>query len=132
MSWFFFWNEPNSGLSFVTISFRITARSGYVWSADQLQKRFASVQYPRPIHLHFRILGSYNQRYPLLCRDYLRHHPAVAVHYAEFKRRLAREVSYNKEAYCEVKDPVFDLMMEAAEVWAAEKEWSPGPSDVPV
>ena len=43
----------------------------------------------RPTHIHVRIQGRLNQRYPLLFRDYLRSRPAVAAGYAELKRRLA-------------------------------------------
>jgi GrpB-like predicted nucleotidyltransferase (UPF0157 family) len=48
--------------------------------------------------------------------------------YAELKRRLAAELR-DVGRYAEVKDPACDLIMVAAEEWAAATAWRPGPSD---
>jgi GrpB-like predicted nucleotidyltransferase (UPF0157 family) len=73
----------------------------------------------RPMHLHVRQAGRPNQRYPLLFRDYLRAHPDAAEAYARIKLALARLHPDDREAYYDVKDPVCDLIIQAAEVWDA-------------
>ncbi len=83
----------------------------------------------RRTHIHVRVQGRANQRYPLLFRDYLRAHPAMAEAYAELKRRLAQHLA-DPRMYPEVKDPAVDLIYLAAEEWAAAVHWQPGPSDV--
>jgi GrpB-like predicted nucleotidyltransferase (UPF0157 family) len=82
----------------------------------------------RRTHVHVRVLGRQNQRYPLLFRDYLRAHPATTASYAELKRRLAQNLA-NQLTYPEVKDPAVDLIYLAAEEWAAAIHWEIGPSD---
>ncbi len=82
----------------------------------------------RRTHVHVRVLGRANQRYPLLFRDYLRAHPATAAAYAQLKRRLADHLA-DGETYPEVKDPAVDLIYLAAEEWAAATGWQPPPSD---
>lgn len=83
----------------------------------------------RQVHVHVRLPGYPNQRYPLLFRDYLRAHPDSAEAYARVKRQLARYHADDIEAFCDIKDPVCDLILFAAEAWAAEAGWQPGPSD---
>lgn len=79
----------------------------------------------RPTHLHVRATGCSNQRYALLFRDYLRHSATAAASYAAVKLALARLHPDDVAAYYDVKDPVCDLVMDAAERWAADVEWSP-------
>ncbi len=83
----------------------------------------------RETHIHVRRDGQPNQRYSLLFRDYLRAHPTAAEAYARVKAGLARLHPDNLDAYYEVKDPVCDVILEAAEVWASSTGWVPGPSD---
>ena len=83
----------------------------------------------RHANIHVRVEGRFNQRYPLLCRDYLRTHPSAAEAYGAVKRALARIVRDDAAAYYDVKDPIFDLIMAGAEDWAATTDWRPGPSD---
>jgi GrpB-like predicted nucleotidyltransferase (UPF0157 family) len=92
-------------------------------------KRFAA-QRPdeRPANIHLRVQGRANQRYPLLFRDYLREHPASAAAYAELKRRLAANL-HDVATYADVKDPACDIIMVAAESWAAATGWSAEPSE---
>lgn len=73
--------------------------------------------------------GRANQRYALLFRDFLRVDPASAQAYARVKLALVRYHPDDLEAYYDVKDPVCDLIMAGAELWAAAQEWEPGPSD---
>ncbi|MBA3781720.1 MAG: GrpB family protein [Nocardioides sp.] len=79
----------------------------------------------RPTHLHVRATGRANQRYALLFRDYLRSSAASAGAYAQVKAALARLCPEDVDAYYAVKDPVCDLVMDAAERWAADVGWSP-------
>ncbi|HEY5477219.1 MAG TPA: GrpB family protein [Tepidiformaceae bacterium] len=74
------------------------------------------------VHVHVRAAGRANQRYPLLFRDYLRTHPDTASTYEDFKRRLA-SLDIETGVYAEIKDPVCDLIMVAAERWAADTGW---------
>ena len=97
---------------------------------EQLRKRLVM---NRPDHrranIHLRIDGRFNQRYPLLCRDYLRTHGGAADAYGQLKRALARIVVHDLDAFYDVKDPVFDILMAGATEWARASGWQPGPSD---
>jgi GrpB-like predicted nucleotidyltransferase (UPF0157 family) len=94
------------------------------------RKRYAGVaENVLRTHIHIRQLGLPNQRYPLLFRDYLRASPAARENYALLKRVLARLHPDDLDAYYDVKDPVCDLILGAAEPWAAETSWSLPPSD---
>jgi dephospho-CoA kinase len=83
----------------------------------------------RRMNVHLRVDGAPNQRYPLLVRDYLRAHPRSAQAYAALKRELASTFSDDVDRYADVKDPACDLIYLAAEDWAGETGWRPGPSD---
>jgi GrpB-like predicted nucleotidyltransferase (UPF0157 family) len=85
---------------------------------EELQKHFY-FKSKRRINLHVRVEGKFNQRYPLLCRDYLRTHPNAAGAYAVIKQQLAKHFPHNADAYYDIKDPVFDLIMEGAYEWEA-------------
>jgi GrpB-like predicted nucleotidyltransferase (UPF0157 family) len=80
-------------------------------------------------HVHVRVDGSPNARYALLFRDYLRADSRAAATYAMIKRALAEHAPEDVEFYYEVKDPVCDLIMLAAEAWATRTGWAPGPPD---
>ena len=84
----------------------------------------------RPAHIHVRISGLPNQRYPLLFRDYLRAHPVAAQAYAQVKTALASLHPQDVDAYYAVKDPVCDIIIAGAESWAAASGWQPGPMDI--
>ena len=77
----------------------------------------------RPTHMHVRILGRANQRYPILFRDYLRSHPSAAGGYAAFKRCLASYFPEDRLSYTLIKDPVCDVIMAAAEEWSQATQW---------
>jgi GrpB-like predicted nucleotidyltransferase (UPF0157 family) len=77
----------------------------------------------RPTHMHVRILSHANQRYPILFRDYLRTHPAVASGYAAFKRCLASYFPEDRVSYTLIKDPVCDVIIAAAEEWSQATQW---------
>jgi len=103
---------------------------GDVRPASEWQKRYAREPADmRRTHVHVREAGRANQRYALLFRDFLRANPAAAAAYEGAKRALARLHLDDIDAYLDVKDPVCDLVMVGAELWAAAVAWSPGPSD---
>jgi GrpB-like predicted nucleotidyltransferase (UPF0157 family) len=107
------------------------APPGSVTTDAEWQKRlFKPPAGQRPTNLHVRVQGRANQRYALLFRDYLRANPASAAAYAEVKRQLARYHADDTSAYVTIKDPVCDIIMVAAEAWAATVGWQLGPSDV--
>jgi len=95
------------------------------------QKAFFAQRSPaRPVNVHVRIEGAANARYALLFRDYLREHPAAAAAYAEVKRKLsALEPPIEMRTYADLKDPVCDIVIAAAEDWAAQVGWAPRASD---
>jgi GrpB-like predicted nucleotidyltransferase (UPF0157 family) len=74
------------------------------------------------VNLHVRLVGSPNERLPLLFRDWFRSHPEAVPAYAAFKRALAC-VSPDVDSYSDVKDPVVDLVIAVAESWAAAVGW---------
>jgi GrpB-like predicted nucleotidyltransferase (UPF0157 family) len=76
------------------------------------------------VNLHVRLVGSPNERLALLFRDWLRAHPAAVHAYAAFKLALAEAVG-DLRVYTEIKDPVVDLVIVAAEPWALETGWTP-------
>jgi GrpB-like predicted nucleotidyltransferase (UPF0157 family) len=96
---------------------------------EEWTKWFFKERQGRRANVHVRLWGRANQRYPLLFRDYLRHHSPACEAYSQVKLALARLHPEDVEAYYDVKDPVCDLIMAAAEGWAAAIEWTPGPSD---
>jgi GrpB-like predicted nucleotidyltransferase (UPF0157 family) len=78
----------------------------------------------RGLHVHVRRAGAENQRYALLFRDYLRAHPHAAEAYGRAKQRLAA-LCEDTGVYADAKDPVCDLIMQGAEMWAAQSRWAP-------
>ena len=97
-------------------------------AADWAKRLLVETPGQRRVNLHLRVEGRPNQRYSLLFRDYLRSHEAAAAAYGAVKRQLAG-LSLETGLYADVKDPVCDLIMVAAEEWAARTDWQPGPSD---
>ena len=95
---------------------------GVTLAEDELAKMMAGGP-GRAAHIHIRVLGKFNQRYPLLCRDYLRSHRSAADAYGRVKQELARYFPDDVEAYYDIKDPVFDVLMAGAADWAAQIGW---------
>ena len=118
----------DSGLTFRAID-RDHCPPGLALAPEQLEKRYFSSDSPR-LHVHVRIRDRFNQRYALICRDYLRTHPMAADAYAEIKRQLARYFPDDVAAYYDIKDPVFDVMMAGGLEWAEAVNWRQPPSDV--
>jgi GrpB-like predicted nucleotidyltransferase (UPF0157 family) len=82
------------------------------------------------VNLHVRVAGSPNERLALLFRDWLRAHPAAVAGYSAFKVALADAVP-DLDRYAEIKDPVVDVIIAAAEPWAASTGWTTRRSRVP-
>ena len=108
-------NHPleNAGFTFRDDIRRDHKPPGVTLLPEQLEKRYFQ-RLERPVHLHVRAAGRFNQRYALLCRDFLRAQPLARNAYAEVKKQLARYFPDNVEAYYDVKDPVFDVLMAGA------------------
>ena len=79
----------------------------------------------RRANVHVRINGNPNQRYPLLFRDYLRAHPNSARTIELIKRATVKHHADDVEAYYDIKDPVYDLIWEAARDWSRQTKWKP-------
>jgi GrpB-like predicted nucleotidyltransferase (UPF0157 family) len=129
-------DEARLTTAFAGADFRLTSRNrsdhqppGHAGAATDWAKLFAEPASGRRINVHIRVAGRPNQRYALLCRDFLRAHPSAVEAYALFKQRLAAQ-GMDSGVYADIKDPVFDLIMLAAEAWAAMTGWQPGPTDV--
>lgn len=100
--------------------------SGYQHEPAAWEKRyFRPPGSWRATHLHVRQSDRPNCRYALLFRDYLRHSAPAAAAYAQVKVALARLHPEDPEAYYDVKDPVCDVIMGAAEEWASTTSWTP-------
>jgi dephospho-CoA kinase len=76
------------------------------------------------VNLHVRLVGSPNERLALLFRDWLRAHPNAVPAYAAVKTSLAAAVP-DREIYTDLKDPIVDLVIAAAEPWARATGWQP-------
>lgn len=93
----------------------------------QLQKRFfREREGERRTHMHIREDGRFNQRYPLLFRDFLRADEIMCKGYGLIKQRLSEIFPESVEGYLYIKDPLMDMIFHMAETWAASTDWSPG------
>ena len=99
-------------------------------AADWEKRSFRQPVGLRRMHLHVRALGRPNQRYPLLFRDYLRTHPVVSAAYAQIKTSLSKLHPDDVDFYYAIKDPLCDIVIDAAEEWAQVTGWHMGPSDI--
>ena len=77
----------------------------------------------RRANIHIRKRGNPNQRYALLFRDYLRVHPNSAETVELIKHEIAKRHADDVEAYYDIKDPVYDLIWDAAQDWAKYTNW---------
>ncbi|GAA2622231.1 hypothetical protein GCM10010399_61820 [Dactylosporangium fulvum] len=99
--------------------------AGRTDSPDRWRKRYWSRTGDEPVNLHVRLAGSPNERLALLFRDWFRDRPGAVAAYSAFKTALAGAVT-DPDVYTDVKDPVVDLVIVAAEDWAAATGWSAG------
>jgi GrpB-like predicted nucleotidyltransferase (UPF0157 family) len=95
------------------------------WEGDEgawTKRLYGSPADERRVNAHVRLLGSPNERYALLFRDYLRAHDDVRDRWAETKRSIAA-TAQDIDSYLDVKDPLTDVLMRDAEKWAEETGW---------
>lgn len=107
-------------------------RLGYTFRADnpELTKRyFREVPGTRRTHVHVRRAGSWAEQFALLFRDYMRTHSEDAASYAQLKRQLAQEYTFDRHGYTEAKSGFIWEVMYRADGWSQEVGWKPGPSD---
>jgi GrpB-like predicted nucleotidyltransferase (UPF0157 family) len=102
--------------------------SGLSLPACELEKRFFR-GLGRAANVHVRQKGRFNQRFSLICRDFLRARPVAAAAYGVIKQRLAERFPSDLDAYYDIKDPVFDIIVEGANAWAEVVGWSEPPGD---
>ena len=110
---------------------RRSSAAGFAGDPAELAKRyFRARRRRRPRTCTSARRGRLNQRYALLCRDYLR---ADAGRRGGLRggeaRRWPAQFGDDRDTYADVKDPVVDVLMAGAEAWAAATGWEPGPSD---
>lgn len=100
--------------------------AGTVDSPDNWSKRLWLRRIPgeTDVNLHVRRSGSLNERLALLFRDWFRSHREAVPAYSAFKTALA-DVCPDIDTYTDVKDPVVDLVVAAAEEWASSADWRP-------
>jgi GrpB-like predicted nucleotidyltransferase (UPF0157 family) len=96
-------------------------------ASPQLWQKFIFTQPEgqRRANIHVRVMGNPNQRYPLLFRDYLCAHPKSAQSIELIKREIAKRHADDVEAYYDIKDPVYDLIWDAALDWSHHTNWKP-------
>ena len=85
----------------------------------------------RRANIHIRVDGKPNQIYPLLFRDYLRAHPNSAKTVELIKREIAKRHANDLETYYDIKDPVYDLIWDAALEWSRYTDWNLNKTYVP-
>lgn len=86
---------------------------------------FNQPEWQRRANIHVRVDGNPNQIYPLLFRDYLRTHPHSATSIEIIKQEIARRHATDLDAYYDIKDPVYDLIWDAALEWSRYTGWKP-------
>ncbi len=93
----------------------------------KLWKKLLFVEPPgrRRANIHVRIDGNRNQHYALLFRDYLRAHPNSAASIEMIKREIVKRHADDRETYYDIKDPVYDLIWDAAKTWSTLTDWTP-------
>ncbi|MGI9124360.1 MAG: GrpB family protein, partial [Mycobacterium sp.] len=92
----------------------ITADPRFDGTMGLLPKRFhASADPGRPTHVHIRVDGLDNQRFPLLFVDWLNANPGVRADFQAVKRDPAAREAWLCEAYGR------------ASAWAQDTRWSP-------
>lgn len=84
---------------------------------------FTEPEGSRRFNIHVRRLGAANMRQALLFRDYLRSHPHSVREYGRLKQRLAERHPEDRTYYYAIKDPLFEIIWEAAEYWAENSGW---------
>jgi len=99
----------------------ITADNPHSADSTLWHKRFHGSADPgRPTNVHIRVDGWPNQRFALLCVDWLKANPAVQQDYLAAKRAALRTPDY-----AEAKEPWFLDAYHRAWEWAETTGWRP-------
>jgi GrpB-like predicted nucleotidyltransferase (UPF0157 family) len=105
---------------------------GYVLHADnpdRTKRFFGPPPGTRPVHIHVRCAGSFDEQLNLLLRDYLRTHAEAGREYAQRKWELAERFRTDREGYVRAKEPTIWSILVRAHDWAQSSGWAPGSSD---
>lgn len=86
------------------------------------QTRLRTTGRRAPCNIHLRPDTGANARFTLLFRDYLRADETTRRAWGAFKQRLALSVPDLLD-YGQIKAPATEILMAAAERWAAETGW---------
>jgi GrpB-like predicted nucleotidyltransferase (UPF0157 family) len=94
--------------------------------SPELRKRYMREPVgARRTHVHIREEGRFNARYALLFRDYLRANEPARAEYGLLKQRAAALFPNSIDGYLFLKEPVFHLVYQGAELWAEKVDWLP-------
>lgn len=97
--------------------------AGWVGNPEEWSKLvFPSPLNSRKGNVHVRRLGSPNERYALLFRDFLRADDVARDAWSRFKAQLAMSTP-SQSAYGAVKDPATDVLLALAQRWAIDTAW---------
>jgi dephospho-CoA kinase len=78
--------------------------------------------------VHVRIDGTTGATDALLFRDYLRADPTARDTWGELKRTVVKVVPHcDLFSYGQIKQPAWRILMLAADAWASNQRWQPGP-----
>lgn len=120
-------DEPRIEARFRTIGFRCRSEP---WNRREVSAGpayrklvFAPPIGARSCNVHVRESRGGNARYPLLFRDFLRSDDGARQAWGAFKQRLAISVPDLLD-YGQIEAPATDVLMAAAERWAAETGWA--------
>jgi len=97
---------------------------------DKSQCYFREVPGERRTHIHIRRVGSWDEVFNLLFRDYLRCHPEDCRLYERKKYELSEVYKNERWKYTEGKSEVIWEIMQRAHSWSQQVGWYPGESDV--
>jgi dephospho-CoA kinase len=119
-------DEPQIVALFGAIGFRcrpeLWNRSEVSAGREYRKLVFAPPAGARSCNVHVRECAGGNARYALLFRDYLRADGEARQAWGAFKQRLAISVP-NLMDYGQIKAPATEILMAAAERWAADSGW---------
>ncbi|MGE6785252.1 GrpB family protein [Ensifer adhaerens] len=108
------------------------AAIGYLWrplNTDLTKRYFRERPGDERTHIHMRQLGSWQEQWSLLFRDYMRAHAPEHAPYVALKRALASRYRHDRAAYTDGKSEHLWQIIRRADRWAAASGWRLGPSD---
>jgi GrpB-like predicted nucleotidyltransferase (UPF0157 family) len=121
-------DEPVIVSRFAAIGFRCRPepwnRCEFTAAREYRKLVFAPPVGARACNVHVRRDGEGNARYAVLFRDFLRADDGARRAWGAFKQRLAVSVPDLLD-YGQIKSPATEVLMAAAERWAADAGWRP-------